>query len=362
MIKKIINRLKKIIRAFRFFLRGIYGFFSGKFNIESNNILLVYDARSQPYSIGDLLLLQVASNILCLIYKCDCVDITFNYNKKNPSQCDKVFKGVVTGDNVLYNITRLIPILNFNKNLNQISIFSRPDFLNNKINRENYKVIYPSPYSIASATYITPHIFDEVIYPFFIKNGFIPKLAPRDHLLSWAKKFLIDNFGQDSVVVTVNIRNNLDWSSERNSNLQAWSNLFKKNLIIKNLYFLVICDRHEILRELSHENVVFAKDHCTSLDEDMALIYAADFHMGSNSGPTNVAIFNDKPYRIFNTDFDKSNIYNKNILIKIDDDYHRFVFSSNNQKVYGSSENFDVLYQNFLELYESIDNSKSFNT
>jgi hypothetical protein len=187
-----------------------------------------------------------------------------------------------------------------------------------------------------------------------MKNGFIPELAPRGFLLSWAKNFLVDNFGQDAIVVTVNIRNNLGWSTERNSNLEAWSSLFAKSSNIKNLFFLVICDKSEIPRAPHHKNVIFAKDHCTSLDEDMALIYAADFHMGSNSGPTNVAIFNNKPYRIFNTDFDRSNIYKNEVLIKIDEDYHRFIFSSVNQKIYGKCESFDVLYQNFLELYESV--------
>lgn len=354
MINKIINILKKIVRSIRNFTRGINRFFSGNARIDTNNILLVYDTTSQPYSVGDLLLLQVASNILCSIHRCNCVDIAFNYSIKNPSQCDKVFSGVVTGDNVLSYITRLIPILNFNKNLNEILIFSGLDNLYKHINMGDHKVIYPSPYAVASKAYITPNIFDEVIYPFFMKNGFIPELAPRDFLLSWAKNFLNDNFGQDAIVVTVNIRNNLGWSTERNSNLEAWSSLFAKSSSIKNLFFLVICDKHEIPRGISHKNVIFAKDHCTSLDEDMALIYAANFHMGSNSGPTNIAIFNNKPYRIFNTDFDKSNIYKNDVLIKIDDDYHKFIFSNGNQKIYGKSENFDVLYKNFLELYESV--------
>ena len=154
MINKIINRLKRIIRPTRNFIRAFNRFFSGNSRMEADNILLVYDTTSQPYSIGDLLLLQVASNILCLIHKCDSVDIAFNYSKKNPSECDKVFNRVVTSDNVLSYITKLTPILNFNKNLNEILIFSRLNYLYNYINGGGHKIIYPSPYAIASKAYI----------------------------------------------------------------------------------------------------------------------------------------------------------------------------------------------------------------
>ncbi len=48
-------------------------------------------------------------------------------------------------------------------------------------------------------------------------------------------------------------------------------------------------------------NVVIAKDHDTTLDQDLALIYCAPAFMGAPSGPSTVAYFRDKPYSILNS-------------------------------------------------------------
>lgn len=351
MSKKLIRRLKVFLRPFRNFYRAFAWLFFSSKKATSADILLIYDTASQPYSVGDLLILQVASNIFTCESKYKSVDIAFNYNKYNPSQCDKVFRGVVTSDNVISHLFKIIPILNFNINLNQFYIFSGFSNLSDYINQKSYKFIYPSPYVMASKSYITPIIFDEVIYPFFIENGYLPPLAPKIDLISWANEFLSSHFGKEAIIVTINIRNNLGWSPERNSNVDAWVKLFEKCENIDNLIFLVICDKGEIPINVKFNNVFFAKNYLTSLDQDMALIYAADFHMGSNSGPTNVAIFNNKPYRLFNIDFDKSNIYRNNIIEKINDDYHKFIFANDSQKIYGKSENFEIIHHDFFEMY-----------
>ena len=62
----------------------------------------------------------------------------------------------------------------------------------------------------------------------------------------------------------------------------------------------MICSPSEIDPRLrGFPNVLIAKDHLTTLEQDLALIEAASFHLGAASGPSTIAQFNRKPYCIF---------------------------------------------------------------
>jgi hypothetical protein len=67
--------------------------------------------------------------------------------------------------------------------------------------------------------------------------------------------------------------------------------------------FFVTCAASEVDASLRNlPNVVFAKDHKTTLLQDLALIRFSAFHLGSSSGPVGLVMFESKPYHIFNSD------------------------------------------------------------
>jgi hypothetical protein len=112
---------------------------------------------------------------------------------------------------------------------------------------------------------------------------------------------------------------------ERDSVYDVWLELFTYCASRYQAVFVIICAREEIDPRFRYlDNVLIAKDHGTSLEQDLALVDGSAMHMGASSGPGTVAMFGPKPYCIFNLVLDLSTIED----FVVEEDRVRFFFST----------------------------------
>ena len=201
------------------------------------------------------------------------------------------------------------------------------------------------------------HNFNDVLFAYFQKFGTVPNLASRSPVRAWAKQF-IDKYVAPEVAVTVQLRRN-PANPARNSDYDAWRTFFKESSNRYPVRFVVICAHHEMDANLGDlPNVEFAKDHCTSVEQDLALIEEASMHIGASSGPGVMAIFNKKPYCFFNTgmqlDLYRGVIHEANAS--------RLFFATSQQRFIHGRESAAILMAEFDRMWSSFKNRGSMNS
>ncbi|MGH8500497.1 MAG: hypothetical protein ACRERV_17050, partial [Methylococcales bacterium] len=186
------------------------------------------------------------------------------------------------------------------------------------------------------------------------QHGTLPSLASRPAALTWAKHFIKEH-APSAMPVTIQLRHNKVIPA-RNSDYDAWIAFFEYFADRYPVKFIVICAHSEVdprLRQM--ENVVVAKDYCTSVEQDLALIEAARMHMGASSGPGTMVQFSSKPYCIFNWETHLN-------LIKgfVQDEHrYRFFFSTPYQNWIYGKETADLLIAEFKRLWSTLEQPSS---
>jgi hypothetical protein len=330
----------------------------------NNRILLIYDTTSQPFSIGDFLVIQETSLALTHQFSAEFADIAIVYDARSPDKADIVFKNVVSTDNVLLHLASMMPVLNLNPKIGSIFVFNSKLALEDFVvkNIKEYLNIWPSFFEYGSGKYLNTHAFNTVLYDFFQKNGYIPSLSSSDSLKSWAMSFIHENI-YPKVPITINIRNNPLWDNRRNSRISEWNKFFRyTEKAYPEAIFIILCATKEIpakFRELS--NVVIAKDFSTELDQELSLIEFSAAHLGTNSGPAAMAYFNNNPYCIFSLLIDGIHhelFLKEDMVIHLNDDFYKFWFASNMQKFSSKPEELGSLISVFEEIWLKIDLKK----
>ncbi|MEI8339012.1 MAG: hypothetical protein WCF91_03750 [bacterium] len=353
----------RIYRLIRRFIRSINGLFQSlviHFSPRALNrcrILLVYDTSSQPFSVGDLLICQEASLVLCEEYGVDIVDFAIVYDPENPASSDPVFATSITRDNVLFSLASILPLAQVNQRLGSVFIFNSHKHLQYYINdnAERYHV-WPSSWKVATREYLSPVVFNDLLYRHYKKRGSIPLLTCRPYLKDWAEEFYRDNLS-GQVPVTVNIRNNKRWHLHRNSQLDCWIDFFRYCETRYPAKFVVICAHSEIDARLRQcTNVILAKDCHTSIEQDMALIHSSAIHMGAGSGPATMAWFNNKPYLMVNTTYKAGEFFEQPGMIhQVEEGIQRFWFAGPLQRIANGTESTELLIREIAKLWEVVD-------
>lgn len=323
----------------------------------ARRLLVVYDTSSQPFSIGDLLIFQEASLVLCQKHRLDVVDMAVVYDPAKPASSDPVFSKNITPDNFLYHLAALLPVVQVNQNLGSLFIFSSTAHLQRYIsdNIDRYHV-WPSGWLNATRDYLSSIVFNDLLHEHYKAYGSIPHLSCRPFMRDWAAAFYAEHV-RPGIPVTVNLRNNRDWHVHRNSQIDCWVEFFQHSATRYPAKFVIICARSEIddrLRACS--NVVIAKDHHTGIEQDMALIHSSAAHMGAGSGPATMAWFGSKPYLMVNTTYKGGEFFERPGMIRQEEsDIQRFWFAGPQQRIANGTETTELLIREFALIWKAVD-------
>ena len=326
--------------------------------VRPQRVLVVYDTSTQPFSVGDILVCQEASLVLCERHRVDVVDFAILYDPEKPVVESGTFAAVVTSENVMYHIASLLPLAQVNQRLGSFFVFnSRDQIVRWMADSADQYHVWPSGWQVGARVYLTSVVFNDLLVEHHRQHGRIPNLSCRPYLREWAAGFYREHVGVKTAV-TINLRNNPAWDVCRNSDMESWLALFRYCESRYAVSFVIICAKSEIdarLRECG--NVILAKDHLTSVEQDMALIDMSAMHMGAGSGPSTMAFWGSKPYLIIDNGYNtESDFYQRpNMIERIDDRMRRFWFAGVQQRIALGLESGDLLIQEFQELIRGVD-------
>lgn len=339
--------LKRLRRGFRLLRWAFCTFLPTK--AKNGRVLLVYDLKTQPFSVGDILVFQEAALIARSAKSLGKIDVAVVYEEDHPVVDDPAFAGIKR-ENFLFHLPSVLPAIQVNPFLGSAFLFDSHEALESFIaDNQGVYYVWPDAKHYASRDYLFYHCFNELFFEHYDKHGTLPALRSRPAAQECARAFL-NHHANGNVMGTVQLRRN-PANPTRNSIYEAWIAFFIHCANNYPVTFLVICAPHEIdprFRELS--NVILAKDHHTSLELDLALIEAAAFHMGAASGPSTICWLNRKPYCIFGWAMNPATFRG----LTVDEHRYRFYFSTEYQNWLIKKETPEVLISEFERMWPVI--------
>jgi len=325
---------------------------------NGKRLLLIYDTYSQPFNIGDILLMQEGSLVLRERHGIDLVDFAIVYDPKHPAASDPAFSNI-TEDNALYHLASILPVAQVNQHLGSLFLFNSHRNLERFIaDNADYYHVWPPAWKFGTREYLYYEVFNDLLYNHYQKHGSIPHLTCRPFLLEWARAFYEEHV-QPCVPVTVNVRNNPVFHTNRNLLLECWLEFFHHCETRYPAKFIIICARAEIDERFRQcANVVIAKDHHTGIEQDLALIYASAIHMGAGSGPVSMAWFTAKPYLMVNTVYGPKYFAHPEMVHQEGEKVQRFWFAGPLQRITEGPETTEVLIREFALMWAAIDSRR----
>lgn len=356
-IKYIIRFIIQLIKIIFLLIPNFVGQYRRKisYEIDKKRLLMVYDLTSQPFSIGDILVMQEAAIVKLKELELKKCDFAVLFNPSKPATGNSAFKKLDI-ESGLFHLASILPVAQINKYLGSVFSFDSRCQLEKHLKDNNDRLeVWPNNWKLNyTGEYLYYTIFQEILIPFYIKNGYLPSLQSRKPLEEWAFNFFKEN-SDGMIPITVNIRNNQLIDKHRNSNINEWLNFFSKNKKKYPVKFFILCSRSELderLRKLS--NVVIVKDFYSTVEQDLALIEASAIHMGTSSGPATMAWFNKNPYFIVNATLHLEHFSIDNLLVNVSPNLYQFVFSNPGQFFYSGNESLEILEKYFEEMWSHV--------
>ena len=343
----------KLVRRPVGFLRWVFptlGKLLPSTQLKDRRLLAIYDLSSQPFSIGDILVIQEASLVLRERHNLDMVDFALVCDPKHPAS--NPIHDSITETNVMYHLASILPVAQVNQHLGSLFVFNSHLHLQRFVadNADLYHV-WPTAWQFAKRDYLYFTVFNDLLYNYYKEHGTIPHLSCRQFLIDWAQAFYRERV-YPLVPVTVQVRNNKVFHIHRNLRLECWLEFFHHCEERYPVKFIVTCALAEVDDRLRQcPNVIIAKDYHTSIEQDLAMIHTAAIHMGAPSGPAAMAVFNTKPYLCVNTDFVPHSYRD---MIR-EDRFLRFCFAGPLQRFAVGSENTELLIAEFDRMWATVD-------
>jgi hypothetical protein len=316
----------------------------------ARRVLAIYDLTSQPFSIGDILLIQEASLVVRARQQLEWVDFALVYDPQPATCVDPAFR-FITSENLLFHVASVLPAAQFNPYHGSLFVFNSHEQLNRFIAAHSGEYcIWPSARKFAGRKYNSLHVFNELLCGYHCETGAIPELSSRRCMLQWAAAFCERHVGTD-VMVTMQVRRNKNSAPGRNLQLDCWLDFFRHCEPRYPVKFVIVCALSEVDPRLrQHPNVLIAKDLGTTLEQDLTLIQTAAMHMGASSGPGTIAQFNRKPYLIVNSDVHLAGYEG----LIADAGFWRFPFATPLQRFAPPPTTLDLLVTEFARMWASI--------
>lgn len=311
---------------------------------EDKRILALWDFKTYPYSVGDILQLIVVTMCMRISHKVEKIDYCFICDPQDPSRSDQNY---INSENYHIHLAAYIPLVNFNPYTGSIFLFdSRKDAEKFIIDNVDKYYTWPGGTEFLSRDRVYRQVFDD-IQKFYLKNNYVPHLTCRLEMKNWADDFIKQNISP-LIPVVVQIRNNPDCDPKRNSNIDVWLNFFnycKDKFPVK---FIIICSKEEVDERLrNYSNIIIAKDFNTTLEQDLSLVQNSAIFMGMPSGPSSPAVFSDVPYLIFRF----------KITYESMKPGSQFIFANDTQKIFWEEETTEKLIEEFTSIFNTLDQS-----
>ena len=206
------------------------------------------------------------------------IDDASHYNAKKPA-----FRKPITWKRQMMNLAHLSPYLGSVYYFKSDAEFRR--FYTS--NRGRY---YRWPVSVSLSQPSNVHVVSE----FKRKTGRIPGFVlPPETINDVYSLYEREVF--PAMPVIINIRRNTR-NTERNTDIAEISRFIRHFEGDREYKFIIICMKEEIPPELRKlRNVIFSKDHFSSMEHDLAFIYTSYISMFPSSGMANFAWFSDVP-------------------------------------------------------------------
>ena len=283
------SRVRWVWPSLRFLFRGAAP--------SPRRLLAICDLRTVPYSVGEILWFQAVTRMLCLQHDAERVDLLWLCDPEEPGREDQG----VTAENVDHHLAGLLPLARVNPDLGTFLCMDAPEEVEAFVadHGHRYCHVEPTLRDLAGRRRVYER-YRQRLMDFYQARGSVPGLSCRPGTLLWARHFLAEEV-RPRLPVVVQLRGNAVWSRERNAQKEAWAEFFAHCRGRYHVRFIVIGAREEIdpaLRRL--DNVCFAKDHATTVEQDLALIQTSLCYLGTTSGPGVMALLSGRPLIIFN--------------------------------------------------------------
>jgi len=317
-------------------------------------LITIVDYAVQPYSIGDFLVYLMGSMTAAQLAGVEKVDLCLLSDPSRPP-IDPVMRKQVTAQNHYSYLMSFLPMAELHPYLGSLMVFDSEAELNGYLAKSGdvYKM-WPRAAALSARQYMFYDNF-KLIKEHHQQRGDIPRFKFNPMLTDWAGAFFKKHAPQ-SVPVTINLRNNPDFGTNRNYILPAWKEFFERCQDTVPVKFIVTCAASEVDPSLrSLPNVVFAKDHQSTLMQDLALIAGAAFHLGSSSGPIALSIFSDQPYYVFNCDASPHVALYGGALLQNEAGELRFSFAQRLQAFGVVPETAESIWQQFEKIWTAQD-------
>jgi len=291
------------------FIPGLALWFTRKrLSRRQKKLLLIWDAQSFPYTIGDIIGLNHYSLCLREEFQTSETDIAFVCDPSNPRRdIDPIYRNYLNEYNYHYHLNALIPLAQINQHFGSLLFFNNYPQLNKYIadNLDNY-VVWPSGHEYMNKVLSYLDISRKLVPQFYRKHGHLPELHCKPVMQDWAKtlyrKKILPN-----IPVTVSLRVNKNKTvfsqtedPKGNADLQAWVQFFKACQDKYPVTFVIISSIDEIPDELFDlPNVFIPKRYLLSAEQDMALVDTSPMHIGNGGGAWMMVLQSKKPYILF---------------------------------------------------------------
>jgi hypothetical protein len=241
--------------------------------------------------------------------------------------------------NYFRQINIVYPLMNMIEDFNPNIFFA-------KSREEAYKFIGDSKVRYLSNPYKSTKrnsIFEKLLFRFYTKKNYVPKLKVNLHSLNLVKKIL--NTNESKKIITITIKNT-SYKPLENSNYEAWERVAKK-LISEGFRVIFIRDFEDYIYDKKYEPSFHYFDHAIIDPQIRLAIYKLSYlNLGVCGGPFNSFIFfSDCNFLCFKSEILKELDYVRRFGFKDISKDFQFPFFNNNQKIIYKDDN----YKNIIE-------------
>ncbi len=331
---------------------SVFNYFLSKKELPEKRILGIWDIKS-GLALG--VLIEFLTRLLCQaeLKNIKKIDIAFIYDSESPITNPK-FSQYINASNLHYHLAEIIPILNTAPKLGSVLFFDSHSNFEYFLAENGVRYHTEPSFSeyLKGVTAIERNF--AVIRDFYLEKKFVPQLEFKQTTIKWARAF-IKKYTGDKLMVSINLRFNSQFTPDRNADLEVWSNLFKyANDKYPNIAFIILGRKGELGdRFKNFPNIIFSKDFNTNVEQDLALIHCAFFHMGTTSGLASLAYYGNTPCVLTNF---RARDTITNLLFKPES-----VFPWHNKKLKRlicDKENSELLIKEFENLLEKVDKTE----